>query len=147
VSEPDVTLIIVARERFSAARRSLESVIENTSHPHRLVYFQAGAPPALAQWLREQAAIYFFKLREFKTFLHPNYARNLGLDEVDTPFVAFVAFVDNDVIVQPGWLEALVRCAQETSADIVGPATLIGADDSSAVVHLLGGDLIWESEG
>jgi len=30
-------------------------------------------------------------------------------------------FIDNDVLVSPGWLERLVECAEETNADVVGP--------------------------
>lgn len=35
----------------------------------------------------------------------------------------YVVFVDNDVVVSPGWLKALVQCAEETDAAIVGPLT------------------------
>ena len=35
----------------------------------------------------------------------------LGLERATT---LYVAFLDNDVVVEPGWLEALVRCAEES---------------------------------
>jgi hypothetical protein len=42
----------------------------------------------------------------------------LVLDHVNTEYVVFV---DNDALVAPGWLDALVRCADETGAWMVGP--------------------------
>jgi GT2 family glycosyltransferase len=51
-------------------------------------------------------------------YLTPNQARNAGCAHVAT---RYVVFVDNDVVVTAGWLEALVECAEATGAVIVGP--------------------------
>lgn len=133
----DVTVVVVPRERFSVAQRSLESVLANTRAPHRLIYVDAGGPPGLAAWLDAQSAAHGFRLIREPRFLRPNQARNRALREVDT---TWVAFLDNDVVVRPGWLEALLACGEETGASIVGPATLMGGEDEG-VVHILGGDL------
>ena len=72
--------------------------------------------------------------------MFPNQARNLGLRRVKTPFLVFV---DNDIIVSPGWLEALLDCARETDAAVVGP--LMCQDEPvHEVVHFAGGEShIW----
>ena len=68
----------------------------------------------------------------------PNEARNLALQFVDTEYVAFV---DDNAFVRPGWLDALVRCADETGASIVGPLIgfRIGAGRRETV-HVFGGE-------
>jgi hypothetical protein len=75
-------------------------------------------------------------------YLAPNRARNVAAAHVRTPYVVFV---DNDVLVAPGWLEALVDCADATSAWAVGPLCQQGpwrADE----VHLAGGEARIEGE-
>ena len=44
--------------------------------------------------------------------------RDRGLDKVDTEFVAFV---DDDDLLDPSHIEKLVRCAERTGADLVYP--------------------------
>ena len=45
MQEPQVTIVVVLRERFSLTERSLSSIYQNTQCPFRLVYV-AGKPPA-----------------------------------------------------------------------------------------------------
>jgi len=47
-------------------------------------------------------------------------------------------FIDNDAWVAPGWLEALVRCAEQTGAWVLGPLCLIG-EIGAGVIHVVGG--------
>jgi GT2 family glycosyltransferase len=115
---PQVTLVVTPRERFSYTQESLESIYQNTTLPFKLVYVDGNSPAAVYQYLTAQAQEKEFELLRTEYYLSPNQARNLGLERVDTPYVVFV---DNDVIVASGWLEALVNCAEETSATVVGP--------------------------
>lgn len=75
-------------------------------------------------------------------YLAPNRARNLAAAHVRTPYVVFV---DNDVLVAPGWLEALVDCADATSAWAVGPLCQQGPWRAGEV-HLAGGEARIEGE-
>ena len=70
------------------------------------------------------------------TILTPNEARNLGLPYVQTKYAVFI---DNDVVVAPGWLEALIECAEETGASLVGPIYCIGKPLHQKV-HVAGGE-------
>lgn len=118
MSEPIVTLVVVPRERFSCTQESLESIYEYTTFPFKLIYVDGNSPTKVRRYLETQAQEKNFQLIRTNYYLSPNHARNIGLSHVDTKYLVFV---DNDVIVSPGWLEALVNCAEETGATVVGP--------------------------
>lgn len=132
---PQVTIVVVARERFSCAERSLESVYGCTSFPFALVYVDVSSPKRVKRYLEAKAQEKGFQLIHSDHYLSPNQARNLGMREVKSKYVVFI---DNDVVVSPGWLEALVRCADETGAWLVGPLYLMGEPDDR-IIHMAGG--------
>ncbi len=130
-----VTLVVVPRERFSFARASLENIYLHTSEPFDLVYVDGNSPRPVAGYLATQARARGFRLIRTEHYLSPNEARNLGWSEVQTKYTVFM---DNDVVVAPGWLAGLVRCADETGATIVAPTYCHGVD--LELVHMAGGD-------
>jgi GT2 family glycosyltransferase len=132
---PNVTIVVVPRERFSYAPQSLESIYQYTDYPFKLVYVDGGSPPKVWRYLEEQSRLKGFELIRTNYYLSPNLARNIGLSRVETEYVVFV---DNDVIVSPGWLRNLVQCADETNAVVVGPLTCISLP-LHAKVHCAGG--------
>lgn len=147
MATPSVTIVVVPREQFSKAVASLESIYATTPQPFELVYVDGNSPPALRDFLAAQAVARGFTLLRTERYLTSNEARNLALSRVRTPYVAFV---DNDVFVTPGWLEALLRCAEETGAWAVGPLYCYGTDGSSGepwLVHTAGADLKIIEEG
>jgi len=132
-----VTIVVVPRERFSFAQRSLNNIYENTDFPFDLIYIDAGGPASLRTFLAEESQRRGFRLISTDRYLSPNQARNLGWREVKSKYTVFI---DNDALVKPGWLEALVRCANETDAWIVGPLYLIGEIEKQTI-HMAGGAL------
>jgi GT2 family glycosyltransferase len=132
---PSVTIIVVPRERFSFARRSLASIYKNTSSPFELIYVDAGTPTLLKKILYDEAEQKGFCLLSAPGYLSPNQARNFAWREVKTKYTVFI---DNDALVTPGWLDALVRCADETGAWVVGPLYLIGEIEKQTI-HMAGG--------
>jgi len=140
VNNSKVTVVVVPRERFSSAKRSLESLFENTPAGFDLVYVDGGSPPLLRRYLEQQSQRHRFRLLRYDCYLSPNEARNIGFAEVTTPYVVFV---DNDVIVAPGWLENLVACAEETGAWLVGPLYCEG-DPIHEIIHMAGGEVFLE---
>jgi GT2 family glycosyltransferase len=140
-NDPDVTIVVVPREQFSKSQISLESIYAATPQPFRLIYVDGNSPPSLRRYLEQQAAVLGFKLLRTEKYLTSNEARNLGLREVRTKYVVFL---DNDVFVHPGWLEALLQCADETDAWVVGPLYCYGSDGSDGepyIVHTAGASL------
>lgn len=134
--QPNITIIVSPRERFSHARRSLESIYEHTQIPFKLIYVDGGSPRGVREYLREQSEARNFQLIRTECFLSPNQARNLGLAKADTEYVVFI---DNDVEVSPGWLQQLATCADATQATVVCPLTCIGKPLGSKI-HLAGGE-------
>ena len=138
--EAQVTVVVVPRERFSCTRESLESIYQYTEAPFKLIYVDGNSPNKIQHYLQEQAQEKGFQLIRTDYYLTPNHARNLGLAQVDTKYVVFM---DNDVIVSSGWLNHLVKCAEETEATVVGP--LMCQDKPlHEIVHFAGGEShIW----
>ncbi len=143
MNQPLVTIVVVPRESFAHTRRSLESLYDHTTHPFRLVYVDGASPPWIRRYLVRQSKEKAFELLRSNRFLSPNQARNMGLRRVSTPYVAFV---DNDVLFAEGWLEALVRCAEETAAWIVGPL-YCQEEPPFQKVHMAGGTAHFETQG
>ena len=135
MSDPDVTVVVVPRERFSLIPRSLDSLYAGTAMPFRLVYVDGGSPPRVQRYLEVESAKRGFRLIRSERYLAPNEARNMGLAQARGKYVVFI---DNDVLVSPGWLHALVRCADETGAWLVGPLYCFG-EPASTKVHMAGG--------
>ena len=134
-ARPRVTLAVVPRERFSFTRRALETIYQRTDTPFELIFVDGGSPAPMRRYLRRQASDRGFRLIRTWSHLSPNRARNLALRHVDTPYVVFL---DNDVLVTPGWLDHLLACAEQSDAAIVGP-TCCCYEPEGRIVHMAGG--------
>jgi len=137
---PRVTLLMTARERHRLTERAIDSILRNTACGYRLIYADGSTPDALRDRLRERAADGRLDVVRVDPELWPNDIRRQLIGSVDTEYVVFI---DNDVIVEPGWLEALMACADETGAGAVGPLYLIGGGGAPARVHMAGGTIEW----
>ncbi len=144
-TNPNITIVVSPRERFSYTRESLESIYANTKIPFSLVYVDGGSPAPIKEYLEIQSQEKGFKLIRTEYYLAPNQARNLALAEVDSEYVLFV---DNDIDVAPAWLEQLLACAEETRAAVVCPLTCIGKPLHQKI-HLAGGEarIVLEPKG
>lgn len=136
MNQPLVTIIVVPRERFQFTQKSLESLYENTQHPFHLIYIDNNSPEHIRQYLEHQAQQKGFECVRSPHYLSPNQARNAGLRRVKTPFVVFV---DNDIVFSPGWLQALMKCEQETGASVIG-SLVCQYEPFHTIVHCVGGD-------
>lgn len=145
MAQAQVTIVVAPRERFSFTRESLESIYDYTEIPFKLVYVDGGSPLKIRRYLEERARQKGFQLIRTDYYLSPNQARNLGLSEVGTKYVVFI---DNDVVVTPGWLNPLVRCAQDTGATVVSPLICQGTPVHEEV-HCAGGEsgIMLETKG
>lgn len=67
-------------------------------------------------------------------------ARNLGLLKSGTPFVVYI---DDDSMVRPGWLEALLRPLEEDRADVVTGRIVERPDRTTNAPRRVGAVLTW----
>ena len=142
MSKPLATILIVPRERFSAAIESLDTLIEITSEPYELIYVDVASPRRVRKQIERRCRERGFRYLRHDGYLAPNQMRNLGLPLVTTKYVVFL---DNDVFVRPGWLARLVACAEETGAWIVGPLYLEG-EPPEETIHMAGGTVMREEK-
>lgn len=145
MTEPQVTIVVAPRERFSYTRESLESIYSHTQIPFKLVYVDGGSPDHIRRYLEAQARKQEFQLIRTDYYLSPNQARNMGLSHVNSKYVVFI---DNDVVVTPGWLQPLINCAEETGTTVVSPLICQGKPVHE-IVHCAGGEsgVLLETEG
>lgn len=132
---PRATIIVVQRERFGMTQESLDSLYENTEDMD-VIYVDGNSPPRIRDMLKKASEERGFRLIRKETYITPNQARNIGVAAADTEYVVFV---DNDVLFSPGWLPALIACADEENADIVAPLTCQGLP-AHTEIHHAGGD-------
>lgn len=135
--QPTVTLIVTQRERFSFTKIALDSVLADySSYPFQLIYVDGNSPLHVYQYLQKQASKHeFMTLLRQEKYLRANEARNLGLQKIKT--TDYVVFLENDVIVEPGWLKPLVECAEEEQVAIVSPLIFQG-DPQEKEIHVFG---------
>lgn len=135
-ADASTTIVMVPRERYGLTRKSLESLFAHTPGGFALVVVTSAAPADLRAWLDGEAAARGFTHLAEPAQIAPNAARNRGAALART---RYIAFVDNDVMFTPGWLEHLVACAEETGAAVVTPLTCHGTP-LHTIVHHAGGE-------
>jgi GT2 family glycosyltransferase len=136
--KPRVTVVMAPRERNGLAEVAIESVIALTPQPFRFIYLDIRSPDHVRAMLAERGHEWQLEVRRFDEALWPQQARARIVAEIDSEFVVFI---DNDVVVSAGWLDQLLRCAEETGAGVVGPLYLWGDGRSRPTVHMAGGRL------
>jgi GT2 family glycosyltransferase len=135
------TLVMAARERHALTERSIESIVRVTRRPYRFVYLDVQSPEWLREILTRRSGEWGLDVFRFDEPLWPHEARNRIVADIDTDYVVFI---DNDVVVEDGWLDALVACADETGAGVVGPLYLWGDGTRPPRIHMAGGILTEE---
>ena len=123
-SRPQVTVVITCRERHQLTERMIDELVRNTRIPIRLLYVDTGDPDWLRSKIADRSNEWSLEVIRFDEPLCPTQARRRVVGLIDTKYAVFI---DNDVLVHPGWLEHLYACAEQTGAGIVGPLYLWGA--------------------
>lgn len=130
---PRITIVVTQRERTSAMREALEAIYAGASTSFDLVYVVGQHAGGDLRWIAGEAAKRGFRLIEAGRPLTPSESRNLGLAAATTEFVTFI---ENDVVPKPGWLDALLACADETGADVIVPLTCEGRPLHTIIHHV-----------
>jgi glycosyltransferase involved in cell wall biosynthesis len=143
MAEPLVTVVISPREGHFMSERSLLSVLADDAIPFDLIYIDIASPPETAAVIGAHAAARGFKVVRHDGWTAPAAARKAVLSDVGTKYVAFV---DNDVLIEPGCLKTLVDCAEETGAGLVCPLYIQAGGGMAPTIHMAGGEFIWSKD-
>lgn len=131
------SIVVTIRELPSCVLKTLQTLLARTPLDVEIIYVAYGVGPAKLEGIRSLLAERGGQLIEGREWIPQNAARNLGLRHARSD-AEYIVFIDNDVTVEPGWLEPLVACAIETGAGVVGPMTLEG-DPAKWIIHMTGG--------
>ncbi len=105
---PLVSIIVPTRNRREVLRRCLDALVKQTYHPYEVIVVDDcstdDTPRYLAEFADAHADMGFKRLRN-ETHLGANPSRNRGIPQSKG---AYLAFLDNDCIARPDWLERLL---------------------------------------
>ena len=115
------TVVITPRDRYTGVVECIQAVYESTEEPVDLMVLDLGYPPALIKQVEEAVAD-----REGAEIIPlglmiPMEAFDKVRHRIKTPYTVLL---DNDSRPTPGWLAALIECAEEENAALVSPLTL-----------------------
>ncbi len=140
MSDKRPVVAFVPREVFSTTEKCLRTLYERTKEPFDLVCIDGNSDPKTAAFLKEFSEERGFELIRTEKFTSPNRARNLAFKWAQQNTEAnYIVYVDNDAMVSEGWLSALLSCADETGAGLVGPAYYEHLPECS-LLHMYGGE-------
>ncbi|GAF92689.1 unnamed protein product, partial [marine sediment metagenome] len=105
---PLVSVVVPTRNRREVLSRALEALARQTYEPFEIIVVDDGStddtPMLLARFAEQNPSLAFRWLRN-EPQRGANPSRNRGVGEARGPFVAFV---DDDCIAEPEWLERLL---------------------------------------
>jgi GT2 family glycosyltransferase len=143
MSQPRTTIAVVPRESYSVSVKMLDTLVDRTPAPRRIVVVDGGSPRRIWRRLAHLASECDFTFVHRDAVMTSNEARNEAMRHVETENVCFL---DNDTFVDDGWLTGLERCADETGAALVAAAVLWGRRDRWEI-HYAGGSCRIVSDG
>lgn len=114
-----VTIVVVPRDRFSSVEACTRSILENTDVPFRLVFLDFGYGKKVVARLRELCKGVPTEIVPVGRTI-PIIAFRDYLPRIETKYVAWV---DNDTFVAPGWMTVLLDRAAK-GARVILPMTL-----------------------
>jgi len=147
---PMVTVGFVAKEKFNLAGRTLEALIAHAAIPFNLIIVDCNMPPRYrAEMDRVLASNPGINARIIRVgrYLQPNQAKNIVVRESTDDYIALV---ENDSFVPPGWLPDLLdACLEYPDGCMVFPEMFEGPVENG-LPHVdpgIGGIRSWRQEG
>lgn len=118
-----LAVVSVVRERFSAAPRSLRSILEHVPEPFDLVVTDPGYPQATRARLQQLLAGRDHTWLEVPGTTSANVQRNRAIEQLPAD-AEWVAVVENDVELTPGWIQRMQAAMVEHDAEVGRPLIL-----------------------
>lgn len=121
--EPRCDLVLLSWNHPECTRPCVESILANTKVPSRLVIVDQHSGEETAGYLKSLRPTPSVRIEILWNTANVGYPRgmNLGLKKAAAPYVCFL---NNDILVPPGWLEELLAVAEsDRSIGLVNPAS------------------------
>ena len=141
-----VTVVIVPRESFNMFRQVAERIYAVTSPIFNMLIMEGHAPSNRRRELEDFTSSHpNCKIIYSERWKYPHEMVNNAIPLINTKYAVFI---DNDVEVLEGWLENLVRTAEEKKAHCVHPIYLtVKLSDPSRKIHIAEGKFYREKRG
>jgi GT2 family glycosyltransferase len=134
VSMPDVGVVIVNYNGRERTRRCVESVLAEARRGLRCIVVDNGSQDGSPGFLRDRfGADGRFGLIALDRNMGPAFARNRGIEALECPYVAFL---DNDTVVTPDWLDEPLRRMGEDATIGACQCKLVLLDDPSRLDYV-----------
>ena len=102
---PEITIVVVPRDRFSSVIACTESILKHTSVPFQLVFLDFGYSRATLTTLR----LLCDDVPAEIVTVGPSIPMTAFRDVLPKIATRYVIWVDNDTFVTPGWVDALLE--------------------------------------
>lgn len=116
-----VDIVICVYNAYEDVKRCIESVLEHTSEPYRIIIVDDNSAELTASYLKEVADKNGkIKLIRNESELHGyTYAANIGLRNSDADYCVML---NSDTIVSDNWIDNMMACAEsDEKIGVVGP--------------------------
>ncbi|MGO0575722.1 glycosyltransferase family 2 protein [Ornithinimicrobium panacihumi] len=133
MTDPTLTVCIVTYERSSFLSRCLAGLAPEADQLSRVVVVDASAAASPPTGDLEVGDLRYIHAPELAGWM--TRSRNRALLEVDSDLVAFL---DDDVVVRPGWARELKSAFQQSGADAVAGRTCDGHPGEEVAVEPIG---------
>ncbi len=134
-----VAIVIVPRERFSLTEQCVEHIYAHTQEPFELFVIDSNSPKRLGEKLKKwETRKPNCKVIRLDRFVYPHEAKNIAVQHL-SPGTEWIAFVDSDVKVGPGWLGWMLDAAKETGARVIHPLYYIQQGNGDLSIHMADG--------
>ena len=132
---PAIPIVVLAFNKHEITQCCIDSIIENTSENHRVILVDNGSTPAFEESSR-------YDLVRLEKNLFYTKGINAGLRYVKRTYPDFQSLVllNNDVVVNPGWLKALTK-ERDGKPGVIGNKHFL-LDKPDEIIHAGTADLI-----
>ena len=118
---PKVSVIVINARDRKWIGKCLESLIK-TDYPDFEIIVVDCQTPKIREWIAEHFKD--IKLVHFERDIGPSASHNVGAVKADSSS-RYLAFLDNDTVVEPGWLKELVKVIQNDKKTGIAQAKIL----------------------
>lgn len=116
-------IILPAWNQLEMTKNCLDSVLEYTDHPYRLIVIDNGSEKETAEYLRQFSEEHKDLVHLIRNDVNEGYikATNKGMKASNGKYVCLLS---NDTVVYPNWLSSMIEIAElESDIGLVNPAS------------------------